>query len=330
MAANLQKTRISSVLRNTLRIIGFLALLNLCALLLFGDGKKAQPDKYTSEIRYPVGFDKFNVNTNIFTNFYALAVAGKIQVVWETPVSFSNYTATIFYSADYPEHCVSRDWRYLPMVYRGALYNASIPIDDIDIPVVYFIMGVSNSLTNLSPMRICYPRIAGLEAPSRPFWQFLEGFEESILNWQILNKYPDILSLRTNVVEPKNGKSALCITLPEGRRSISVATSRLRGWQIEHFKAKGFAVWVRTNDKSGFVQFSLVSYAGTEKQEIVQHPGIIPVSNQWKRIEINFDAFSKINLLNVDQLIFEFSGSGLMEFWIDDLSLTGGWMSEVE
>lgn len=289
---------------------------------------KNDADKFADpKIHYPEICDYRCLNTNLFTNFFSEAVAGKIQAVWKT--GRSNSSATLFYSADYPEHYASRDWRYVTMVFRGSLYNGSIPVDDLDVPIVYFIIEVSDNRTNLSPMRICYPRKSGLETPSRPFWQFLEGFEETILNWKILNNYPDIQPLKTNAVV-KNGKAALSVVLPEGRRSISVGTSRLRGWQIENFKAKGFSVWLRTKEGSGAVQFSLATYAFTDKQQIAQYPETFPVSNEWKRIEVNFNSFPKINLLNVDLLIFEFSGKGKTEFLIDDLSLTGISAPEIE
>jgi hypothetical protein len=291
---------------------------------------KDEADKLAPiKIRYPAEYSYLPINSGLFTNLSAQAVAGKIQVVWETPLPLTNASATLFYSADYPDHIASRDWRALVMVNRGSLFNASIPVDDIDIPIVYFVMERSGSQTNLSPMRICNPRKVGLEVPSRPFWQFLEGFEETTINWHILNNYPEIPPLRTNVVS-KNGKAALCVSLPEGRRSISVGTSRLRGWQIENFKAKGFSVWLRTKQGNGAVQFSLVCYAFTDKQQIAQHPTVIPISGEWKRIEINFNSFPRINLMNVDMLVFEFSGTGKTEFLIDDLSLTGISAPEIE
>lgn len=312
----------------------FLSVLILINLLVgftaLSQDKKPDADKLISvDIHYPPEVRSGYLNTNIFTNFFAESIAGKIQVLWNNPPGLSNSTGTVFYSVDYPEHTFSRNWQYLPLIFRGPLFNASIPVDDVDVPIIYFITIVSEGKTNLSPMRICYPRAAGLEAPSRPFWHFLEGFEEISINWRILNTYTNIVPLHTNCA-PKNGKVALCITLPEGRRSISVGTTRLRGWQIEHSNATGFSVWLKTNGEKGQVQFSLVSYFGTPKQVVSQHPQIIPISSDWKRVELNFNSFPKANLIGVDLLVFEFSGNDKAEFYIDDLSLSGKWMVEIE
>jgi len=283
----------------------------------------------TNKIDYPPFFTPNLVNRGLFTNLNAEAVAGKVQINWQHAAEYSNATATVFYSVDYLNHVSAREWRYVPMIDRGEIFNAVLPVDDVDIPIVYFLSAVINSTTNCSPIMACIPRKLGLEVPSRPFWNFLEGFEETTMNWRILNEYPDILPMRTNV-EPKNGKAALCITLPAGRPSVSVGTTRLRGWHITHYNAKGFAVWIRTGAGEGHVRFSLVTHAWTQKQKVSQKEFKYPITNEWRRIEVNFADFPGITLSEVDLLIFEFMGRGGTEFWIDDLSLTGAWMPEIE
>lgn len=283
----------------------------------------------TNKIDYPQFLETNSINRLLFTNLNAEAVAGKIQINWQQQPEYSNSITTVFYSVDYLNHVSAREWRYVPMVNRGDLFNAVLPVDDVDIPLVYFVTAVINSTTNTSPLMACIPRKLGIEAPSRPFWNFLEGFEETTMNWRILNNYPDILPLRTNV-EPKNGKAALCVALPGGRPSISVGTTRVRGWHITHYNAKGFAVWIRTGTGDGYVQFSLATHAWTEKQRVSQKPYKYPLTNEWRRIEVNFSDFQGIPLSEVDLLIFEFTGKGGTEFWIDDLSLTGAWIPEIE
>lgn len=298
--------------------------------ICFAGETKEEGDFYvTNRIDYPSFINTNFLNKNVFTNFHAEAVAGKVQVSWSSVGQYSNSTATVFYSVDYLNHASAREWRYVPMVYRGELFNAVLPVDDVDIPIVYFITAVDNHTTNVSNLKACIPRKLGLETPSRPFWNFLEGFEETTINWQIINKYPDLLPLRTNV-EPKNGKAALCVNLPPERTSISIATTRIRGWHITHFNAKGFAVWLRTGAGEGSVQFSLLTHAWTENQRIYSKKHRYPLTNEWRRIEVNFADFDGITLSEVDLLIFEFSGKGGTEFWIDDLTLTGSWMPELE
>ncbi|MCX7871678.1 MAG: hypothetical protein N2487_00160 [Verrucomicrobiae bacterium] len=305
----------------------------LCFIIGYSGFAGPKPEEadfpVTNKIEYPIFIQKKTPHITLFTNVNAEAVAGKVQITWASEELISNFTATVFYSVDYLSHTTAREWRYSPMLYRGNLFNCVLPVDDIDVPVVYFGTAVKDGYTNVSALRACTPRKLGLEAPSRPFWNFLEGFEETTINWQILSKYPEIQPLRTNV-EPKNGKSALCVTLPAGRTSISVGTTRVRGWHATHWNAKGFAVWLRTGTGEGKARFSIASHAWTDKQSMSEKTFEYPLSNRWTRVEVKFSDFPKANISEIDLLIFEFSGKGEMEFWIDDLTLTGPWISELE
>jgi hypothetical protein len=171
-------------------------------------------------------------------------------------------------------------------------------------------------------MRLARPRALGLEEPTRIFWPFLEGFEEGLESWRLLSGGAAELKTGTPV---KNGKAALVAAVPAGKKSVAVATTRVRGWFAEEHGARGLSVWLRAREGTGHARFTLMAQAFTTNQVVAVRAGDVPLTAQWQRVELPFSSFPKIPRLGLDLFTIEFIADGPREFLVDDLQLLGRW-----
>ena len=264
-----------------------------------------------------------------FETLRAEAIAGKLKLSWQNPALTTNALVTAFASADELGHWPVRDWRAFPMTLRGAQWETAVPIENIDVPLVYFVRAATATTTNVSLMRVCRPRAAGLEEPSRVFWPFLEGFEEGTEHWRLVSNQPAPPPLTTNS-PAKNGHAALAVPLPAGQRSVTIGTTRVRGWQIEQEFATGLRLWLRTREGGGQVRFTLLANAYGTNQVIAVFPQTTMLRDRWQRVDLPFNALPKFPLGSLDFFTIEFLGDGPREFLVDDLSLLGRWKLPVE
>jgi hypothetical protein len=262
--------------------------------------------------------------TNGFSSLHAEAVSGDLQIVWTPPTAASNDEVRVIFSADAPGHWPARDWRSLPMPRYGGVCKASVPVESVMVPLVYFIEARTGNATNVSAMRSVLPREAGIEQPKKIFWPFLDGFEQGIESWRALADGA-VMSVST---EAKNGKAALSIRIATARRSATVGTTRLRGWFAQEHQARGFGFWARTKQGTGEVRCSLVANAFTTNQVIAAQERATKLTAMWKRVEVPFNDFTQFPLGELDLVTFEFTGTSSTEFLLDDLFLAGRWRFE--
>ena len=239
----------------------------------------------------------------------------------------TNADVSVFASADAPGHWPARDWREFETIERGTNWEAKIPVDDIDVPVAYFVSEVRGGKTNFSRLRLAYPRELGLEEPTRFFWPFIEGFEEGASSWRLAAADTGTIQISG---EAKNGHAALKVSLPSGKRSVTVGTTRIRGWRALHKGIGGLSVWLRTRGGAATVRFTLHENAFTSNQVVSVSPLESHVTKTWQRVDISFDSFPNLKLANVDWLTLEFIADGPREILIDDLQFLGPWKLEPE
>ena len=272
----------------------------------------------TNFVRFPSAIDTNRIRLTGFENLRAEVNAGRLKIPWSPPQLNTNTSVFVFASAGEPGHWAVRDWRSYPMRLQVDHWETSVPVDDVDVPLVYFMQAVTAGLTNVSLMRVCRPRAAGLEEPSRVFWPFLEGFETGTEGWDLVATATEFAALKTDSIA-KNGHAALRVSLPPGRRSVTVATTRIRGWQILQNGATGLRVWLRTREGTGRARFTLFANA-FETNQVLSLSSIEPkLNNRWQKIELPFTSFSKLPLGNVDWFTLEFIGAGPQDFLFDDL-----------
>jgi hypothetical protein len=241
----------------------------------------------------------------------------------------TNASVSILASADSDGHWAVRDWREYPMKVSGQRWQARVPVDNVDIPITYFVRAVAFGVTNISPMRICHPQALGIDSPTRPFWPFLEGFEQNLRGWSLVSVPGENNVLQKDQLA-KNGLFSLRVSLPEKQHSVTVGTTRVRGWQIQQNEATGIRVWMRTKSGSGRARFSLYGNAFTTNQTMVVYPTETELNNQWQPVDLSFESFPKLSLGNIDWFTIELIGTGPMDFLIDDLQLIGPWKTETE
>lgn len=257
------------------------------------------------------------------------AGARQLRVLWQPARLDTNAMVVLMASADEPGHWPVRDWRPYPMVLSEAAWTARPPVDDIHVPLIYFVRAVTGAVTNVSPMRICHPQAAGLEAPSRLFWPFLEGFEHGTESWSLVTDKLDSALLGTDPVA-NSGYCSLKVRLPADRDSVTVATTRIRGWQLQGKQATGLLVWLRTKIGSGQARFTLHADAFNTNQVVAVSSIEAQLNDQWQKVSLPLASFPKLPVGSVDWFTIEFIGRGPIDFLVDDLQLLGPWKGEPE
>lgn len=271
---------------------------------------------------YPRG-----INTNDlgggFESLRAEHLAEQLKVKWAPGAVAVQPPVTLHFSVDSPGHWLARDWRTVPMTQRGAVWEAALPVEELDVPIVYFVTG-GPAARLLSPMRAVVPRLTGLEKPTRVFWPFLDGFEDGIAGWTLASASSAASPLKLSS-QAHDGNAALSVTLPAGQPTATVGTARLRGWHYSHQLATGLRLWLRAPGGAGKARFTLHAHAHTPQAVSVGSLVEATLDDKWQRVELSFSSFPKFPHVSADWFTIEFSGQGPQEFLVDDLRLLGRW-----
>jgi hypothetical protein len=154
--------------------------------------------------------------------------------------------------------------------------------------------------------------------PSRPFTPFLDGFEETLEGWRLVSNAGENIPLRADVTA-RHGRRSLCAQVSPGQRSVAVATTCPRGWQIRQQACSGLSVWLRTRGGGGQARFTLLANAATANQVVSPATFTAELTPQWQKVELPFTVFPRIPLVEIDLFTIEFVGGSGMEFLVDDL-----------
>lgn len=275
-------------------------------------------------VRYPSGLATNTLNQEAFASLHAEHLAEQLKVRWQPATPPPQPRLTLHFSADAPGHWPARDWRTLPLTQRGAVWEATLPVDDLDVPLVYFVSDGNPAPGLLSPMRVVSPRRAGMEKPSRVFWPFLDGFEEGTSGWELSAVRAGAPALKTSP-NAHDGNAALSVKLPAGQRTVTIGTARVRGWHYSHQLATGLRVWLRTPGGTGRARFTLHANHGATNAVAVASTIEATLDDKWRKVDLSFSSFPNLPVVGTDWFSIEFSGDGAREFLVDDLRLLGRW-----
>ena len=305
----------------------------LIAVTVFADETPSETNRsaadlwFTNQFTWPPFVQTQAVAAARFENLHAEGASGRLKVFWSPGQLDTNANVTVLASADVPGHWPVRDWRAYETIERGTNWEAKIPVDDIDVPVAYFVSETRGGKTSFSPLRLTYPRDLGLEGPTRFFWPFIEGFEEGASSWRLAATDTGTMQLSS---ESKNGRAALQVSLPPGKHSVTVGTTRVRGWRALHAGVHGLSVWLRTRGGAATVRMTLHENAFGTNQVVSVSPLEGRIAETWQRVDISFDSFPNLTLANVDWFTLEFIADGPREILVDDLQFLGPWKLEPE
>jgi hypothetical protein len=306
-----------------LKLPGILAIAVAAAARLAIAAQTNAPDAWiTNQVVYPPWAAGIAPTRAPFAGLHAEGVAGRLKIVW--PAGAAVDAATLCFSADDPGHWPARDWRSQPMELRGGAFRAVVPLDSANVPVAYCVAATATGSTNVSPMRLCRPRLLEVTEPSRYFWPFIEGFEQGLEGWQSVTRGARI----GTAPEARNGRAALRVVIPGDGRRAAVATTRVRGWFVQEHGATGFAFWARTRHGRGEVRVTLRANAHTPDQSAATPVNGMALGTNWQRVAVSFSAFPKFPSESLDWIEFEFAGPASTEFQLDDLYLLGRWRFE--
>lgn len=294
------------------------------ALLAHAQGKQPADSWVSVAVQYPRGLVTNAINGDAFRSLAAEHLVEQLKVRWQPATPPAQAKFTLHFSADAPGHWPARDWRTLPLTQRGAVWEAVLPVDDLDVPLVYFVSDGSPAPALLSPMRVVSPRLAGMEKPSRVFWPFLDGFEEGVAGWALAAASVGAPALKTSPAA-HDGNAALSVTLPAGQRTVSIGTARLRGWHYSHQLATGLRVWLRAPGGGGRARFTLHTGHGTTNAIAVVSTVEATLDDKWRRVDVSFNSFPNFQAVGTDWFSIEFNGEGPREFLVDDVRLLGRW-----
>jgi hypothetical protein len=282
---------------------------------------------------YPPEIGPFAVASNRFAALRAEAIGGRLRIVLPPDGLATNARVVVHFSFDEPGHWPARDWESTPMIRGDRQFDSLVRVTEVEVPLVYFVSltepdkagGGIASNTIVSPLRVCRPARAGLEAPSHPFWPYLEGFEGALTGWRLLT--PETPALATDPAA-RSGKSALRVTLPAGRTSVTIGTTRIRGWHATLRDAAGVRLWLRTKSGEARARFTLLANAGTSRQEMVVFPRQENLGPQWRPVDLWFAELPSWRPTALDLLSIDFIGQGPLEMLVDDVQLLGRWRLE--
>jgi hypothetical protein len=300
------------------------------ALAVAAQTNAPPPDRWLDgEAVFPNGFNQAIASPAAFQSLRAEALVGKLKLYWTPAAMDTNAQVSALASFDAPGHWPARDWRRFPMQPRGQRWEATLPVEHTGIPAVYFVEARTAQHTNLSPLRVCQPDALGLEAPSRVPWPFLEGFERGAESWHL--EGDETLLPPLEIRAPgHDSEHALTVRLPAGKRSVTIATTRPRGWQILQHSALGLRLWLRVSPAAGKARFTFFSHARSETQTAAIYPDEPAVDGEWREVRLFFDRLGRLPLAEVDLLAVEFIGTGPAEFQVDNLEwITRGSSSTV-
>jgi hypothetical protein len=278
----------------------------------------------TNEVHYPSALPPGILQTDRFQTLRVVFLAETFKIVWTPPANDQAARVLLKFSADNLGHWPARDWRSRPMERRGPDWETEVPVDSLDVPLVYYLEVMTDQGTNVSPMRLGRPRLLGLEQPTRVFWPFLEGFEEGLESWRWVAGGPDDGRLQTTNIS-RNGKAALVVTIPPGKAAVTIGTTRLRGWHMLEHGATGVSLWIRTREGKGQAQFTLLANAFTTNQVVALRPGEIAIQATWQQVDLPFGSFGKIPIADLDFFSIELRGIPGTEILLDDLQMLGRW-----
>jgi hypothetical protein len=253
-------------------------------------------------------------------------LADRLKIFW-TNSAATNAAVTAWISIEDFGHWPARDWRSLPMSLRGPSWETTVPVENLDTPIFYFVRTTTSRSTNISAMRVCVPRDLGLQMPTRFFWPFIEGFEEGTEGWWLLSATNGPAVFRTDP-SPKTGLASLLVTVPPKKTSATIGTTRLRGARIIENGATGLRLWLRTQGGEGRARFTLFAHAYSTNQIAAVGPMEAAFSNQWRVIELSFSEFPRLPVSEIDFFTIEFIAPGPRNFLLDDLELSGKWKIE--
>ena len=260
------------------------------------------------------------VVSNEFATLRAEVVAEVLQVKCEGGTALEELKLIV--SADAPGHGPARDWRTIPMRRAGPGWLAAVPVDSVDVPHIYFLSGLLNGRAVVSPLRLAHPRGLGLERPSRLFWAYVDGFEQGTEGWRSAG------GILTTNPAARSGRAALAVKVPTGRKSVSVETTRLRGWFLQEHSAEGVALWLRTTGGAGRAAFTLAAEAFTTNQISSRRVETVSVTTNWTKARLPFESFPHAPLGGLDLLTLEFSAEPGTELLVDDVHLLGRWRED--
>ena len=308
----------------------------LCAELVFfpvvawSELEVAADNWVAAPAQFPPGTELGAVtSTNVFETLHAEFLAGKLKLFLSGERFPRTGVIVVRASAQELGHWPARDWRSFRMAWSVNRWEMTLPVEDVDVPIVYFVEAGEGTQTKLSPMRVVFPRAAGVEEPTRIFWPFLEGFEEGTESWQLLGPQAQTPGL-TAESPGRNGRASLVVPLAAKQRSVTVATTRLRGWQIQKEGATGLGLWLRARSGTGQARFAMKAHAFSTNQVVAAFKKVARVTEQWQKIELPFADLGSLPWRAVDVLTIEFIGVGPREFLVDDLYLLGAWKLDVE
>jgi len=284
-------------------------------------------DWLRSEHSFPSWVSPSQIKSNGFPSLHAEVIAEKLKVLCRTP-NDPRATAKIIASQDRPGHWPARDWHAYPMSRAGEVWEVSLPVEDLDIPMIYFLSSVEAGSTNISEMRVCNPLEAGLQWPTRLFWAFLEGFENGFENWGLLDADVGVPPLTTSPLS-KSGRASLLVTPASGRKkSTTIGTTLLRGTKILSVGATGVTCWMRTVQGRGRARFTLYANAFTTNQIAATSTVEPSLTSKWEKSDVPFNSFNGVPLASVDYFTIELIPDTALGFLIDDVQFLGPWKTD--
>lgn len=247
---------------------------------------------------------------------------GRLRVAWAADgrSGADNEAPRVIASTDALGHWAVRDWRSWPMVWAEGRWQVSLPLLSTSVPVVYFVEQIVSGSTNQSAMRCFRPKLAGISEPTLAFRGFLEGFEQGLVGWE-WGGSGDAGPWMTVSSQAWAGKGALRLAVPSGRGSATVGTVRLRGWMLEEHLPRAIRMMTRMESGEGRLRLALHGNARTEGLAVYPAQTDIPVTTEWRRVEVPLKDFVHLRPATVDWMTLQLLADSERAVLVDEVEL---------
>ena len=199
---------------------------------------------------------------------------------------------------------------------RQHLYDVKVPVSDIDVPMVYYVVVETPSGPIASPTRVISPRVAGMEKASTVFWPFIEGYENGMGNWTITG------GALSN--EARSGGKALEVSVTSAAQPATISTTKVRGWHFINQRARAIRLWLKA-DSPATARFILTTDARTKNQKHFTSRIVAKIEREWQSVDLPLDSFKVALRSRIDQFTIQFSAGSRANVLIDDLQYLGRW-----
>ncbi len=256
-------------------------------------------------------FESSNLRANVE------GIIGKLKFVVSDTGELSQNSYRLLVSRGPKGRWMKRRWEVFDLRKRGAGLETWLPVESVNLPVFFYVKSINaNGSVSLGPIQRVVPLDLDIEKPSRPFWPFLEGFENSTGAWTIGSE------VTLSKKEAYSGKASLKVGFAQGRYQTSISTDLIQGWHWSFVETEGLRIWCRSEGGAATLGLA-VEVENEEGTSLMVFPHRYPLSEHWEALDFDLSQIRHLDMASIVRIHFEIRSTLRESVFLDDLQLLG-------